>query len=136
MNCVFCRIVGGEIPFYRIAETEDALVFLDIMPLTRGHMLVIPKQHLALAHEADSSLMGHLMALAVHIAGAVQPVLGCDGFNFLVNSGARAGQVVAHVHLHLIPRYEGDAISWPWPQGTLTDQEAAELVRLITERLG
>ena len=136
MSCVFCVIVMGFVPCHKIAETENAMAFLDIMPLTRGHVVVIPKPHFGLAYDAPPELMGHVMAMATRVAAAAKQALGCAGFNFMVNCGAYAGQVVPHVHLHLIPRYENDGIHWPWTQGTLKNETAAELVKLIMERLG
>lgn len=135
MECIFCEIAAGRIPCHKLAETPSALAFLDIMPVTRGHVLVIPKQHVGLAYEADPVLMGELMTLATRLARAAQTALRCDGMNLLVNCGSCAGQVVPHVHLHVIPRYAGDGIQWPWPQGKLDHAAAAALVAQITQQL-
>lgn len=136
MSCVFCDIVMGTVPCHKIAETENEMAFLDIMPLTRGHVVVIPKHHVALAYDAPPDMMGKVMEMATRISAAAKLALECAGFNFVVNCGASAGQVVPHVHLHLIPRYENDGIHWPWSQGSLTNETAAELVKQIAERLG
>jgi len=101
------------------------------MPITKGHFLVIPKKHYEFAEEAPEHLMANLMALAVRLAAAVKKVLKCDGINFIVNSGKRAGQVVPHIHLHVVPRYDDDNINWPWPQGKLDNETASNLVKSI-----
>ena len=135
MNCIFCKIAAGEIPCHKLAEDEHTLAFLDIMPISRGHLLVIPKQHVELAYLAAPALMGALMSTAVRLGRAAQAALQCAGMNFLVNCGARAGQVVPHVHLHVVPRYADDEIHWPWPQCTLDKDAAAGLVTAIRERM-
>ncbi len=131
MDCIFCKIINGEIPCYKLAENDHAIAFLDIMPITKGHFLVIPKQHIELAEEAPEELIANLMILATRLAGAAKKVLKCDGINFIINSGKRAGQVVPHVHLHVVPRYGDDKINWPWPQGELNNETASFLIDSI-----
>ncbi len=135
MDCIFCRIVAGEIPCHKLAETPVALAFLDIMPISRGHALVIPKRHVELAYDATPGMMAEVMALATRVAKALSQTVTCDGMNLLLNCGARAGQVVPHAHLHIIPRYEGDGIRWPWPAGTLAPGAAKELCAAIKTHL-
>ena len=135
MDCIFCKIIAGEIPCHKLAETDQAIAFLDIMPVTRGHLLVIPKQHVEFVHEAEPELTAHMMSLATRLARAVKQALNCDGMNLILNCGACAGQVVPHVHLHVVPRYLDDGIHWPWPQGTLTDEAAVSLTAAIKGRL-
>lgn len=104
MDCLFCRIVAGEIPCRKVYEDEFALAFLDINPWHTGHTLVIPKRHVADAldsPEALSEIGGALHATA----GLLRDRLGADGMNLLSNAGAVAGQEVFHLHVHLIPRY-------------------------------
>jgi histidine triad (HIT) family protein len=135
MDCIFCKIIAGEIPCHKIAETEHALAFLDIMPIAHGHLLVIPKQHIEFVYDADPAVMADVMALATRIAGAVNRSIDCEGMNLLLNAGRVAGQIVPHAHMHIIPRRSDDGIHWPWPQGTLTDDTAQELVASITGNL-
>jgi len=127
-DCIFCKIVKGEIPCYKIAETENVLAFLDVMPISRGHLLVIPKKHVELIYDADPEIMAEVMSTAVKISATAKKVLKCDGMNLLLNTEKCAGQIVPHVHLHLIPRYSNDSINWPWPQGSLDENSAAQLV--------
>lgn len=134
MDCIFCRIVTGEIPCYKLAETPVALAFLDIMPISRGHALVIPKRHVELAYKATPAMMAEVMSLATRLANAIADATQCDGMNLLINCGPRAGQVVPHAHLHIIPRYADDNIRWPWPAGKLTQEAAAELSAAIKAR--
>jgi len=135
MSCIFCKIVAGEIPCYKLAETAHVLAFLDIMPITRGHLLVVPKEHVELAYLAEPALSGEMMSTAVRLGRAAQDALQCAGMNFLLNCGACAGQVVPHAHLHVVPRYADDGIHWPWPQGSLGKEDAATLLQAITARL-
>jgi histidine triad (HIT) family protein len=113
-NCIFCKIAAHQIPARIIRETETCLAFLDINPLAPGHTLVIPKQHAeALADmtlESLSAVTGELPRLARSILAAT----GAAGLNVLQNNGPSAGQVVMHVHFHLIPRMEGDGLGFRW----------------------
>jgi len=135
MDCIFCKIINGEIPCHKLAENDHAIAFLDIMPITKGHFLVIPKKHFEFAEEAPEDLMANLMILATGIASATKKALKCDGINFIINSGKIAGQVVPHVHLHVVPRYNDDAICWPWPQGELDNETASVLINSIVNEL-
>jgi len=135
MDCIFCKIAAGEIPCYRLAETEHALAFLDIMPVAHGHVLVIPKEHIEFVYDGDPAVMAEVMALATRIADAVKRSTGCEGMNLLMNAGRVAGQVVPHAHMHILPRNSDDGINWPWPQGDLTEDTAKELVATITGNL-
>ncbi|GAA1650790.1 MULTISPECIES: HIT family protein [Nocardia] len=108
-DCVFCRIVAGEAPATKVYEDDTLCAFLDIRPIARGHMLVVPKQHAAELEDLDAELgayvfrAGHRLALAVR-----RSTLAADGANLLLNDGTAAFQTVAHVHLHVIPRKHGD----------------------------
>ncbi len=135
MSCVFCDIVMGTVPCHKIAETDGEMAFLDIMPLTRGHVVIIPKHHVPMAYDLPPEMMGRMMEMATRISVIAKRTLQCAGFNFVVNCGAYAGQVVPHAHLHLVPRYENDGIHWPWTQGSLTNDAAAELVKLLKARV-
>ncbi len=113
-NCVFCKIVSGEIPSMSVTETEYALSFLDVAPLAEGHLLVIPKRHYARLDEMPQEALGQLMRLLSPLARAVQKVTGAGGYNILQNNGGVAGQVVKHVHFHIIPRSQGDGLGYRW----------------------
>jgi len=130
-DCIFCKIAAGEIPCHKIAESDNVIAFLDVMPITRGHLLVIPKKHVELVYDAEPELMAEVMSTAVKLSATAKKVLKCDGMNLLLNTEKCAGQVVPHVHLHLIPRYSDDSINWPWPQGSLDGETASQLVKTL-----
>ena len=107
-NCIFCKIAAGEIPSKTIYEDGDFRVILDISPASKGHALIIPKEHYADIYGLPDDLAGKVMVLAKKLAAHMTEALGCDGFNLLQNNGEVAGQTVFHFHMHLIPRYQGD----------------------------
>uniref|UniRef100_UPI004055D1A9 HIT family protein n=1 Tax=Agathobacter sp. TaxID=2021311 RepID=UPI004055D1A9 len=105
-NCIFCKIIAGEIPSNTIYEDEDFKVILDISPAEKGHAIVIPKEHYANLYEIDSELLAKAIKVAQKVVIHETKVLGCQGYNVLQNNGEIAGQTIFHFHLHLIPRYE------------------------------
>ncbi len=114
-DCVFCKMVAGQIPVARVYEDEAVFAFLDIGPISDGHTLLIPKQHCTNLHECDASVLSAVAARLGRIAGAVAAAMGAEGYNVLVNSGSAAGQVVNHLHFHIIPRKAGDRVLSGWP---------------------
>ena len=123
MDCVFCKIVAGDIPSHKVYEDNAALAFLDISPASRGHTLVIPKEHAADVYEISSEALGAVAHAAQHVARRLQHILQADGLNILQNNGLAAGQSVFHYHVHLIPRWQGDRVLKPWQPGE-TDHAA------------
>ncbi|HVN29909.1 MAG TPA: HIT family protein [Candidatus Binataceae bacterium] len=108
-NCIFCKIVRGEIPSTRVCETDTALAMMDIQPINPGHVLVIPKSHAAYLADLDPELGGEIFQLGMQIgAGLRSSGVRCDGVNLYLADGKVAGQEVFHVHLHVIPRFEDD----------------------------
>lgn len=126
-DCIFCKIIAGEIPCYKVAETEGAFAFLDIGPLAKGHTLVLPKKHIANLFEAQAKDLYPVLELATDLARRLKAGLGCDGVNMLANNGEAAGQSVLHAHWHLIPRFAGDGFQFP-PSGSLTPEAAADIL--------
>jgi histidine triad (HIT) family protein len=114
-GCVFCRVVAGEIPATKVYEDDVVLAFLDIGPISDGHTLVIPKRHCAKVHECDPLVLSALAARLGKIAKAVVEAMDADGYNVLANNGSAAGQVVEHLHFHIIPRKTGDGVLTQWP---------------------
>ena len=122
-DCLFCKIVAGEIPCTEIYSTDTVLAFLDIAPVNKGHALVIPKVHQENIFELDSAL-GADLTRAMKIAGkAIMQTVGADGLNIGMNNHAAAGQLIFHAHFHLIPRFENDGLSL-WPQEPVSDFDA------------
>lgn len=110
-DCLFCRIVSGEAPAYRVYEDEHTLAFMDIFPVGRGHTLVIPKAHSDDIHEAEPAALTAVMRNSQRIAHAMQSELGPDGIGVYQLNGAAAGQTIFHYHMHLVPRSQGDALT-------------------------
>jgi len=116
-DCLFCKIVAGEIAAWIIAEDERTIAFMDISPATRGHALVIPRAHARDVHEIDTADLEAVAAAAQVVAGRAIERLGAAGVNLLNSSGAAAWQSVFHFHMHVIPRYDGDPLRLPWVPG-------------------
>jgi len=110
MNCLFCGIVAGEIPSAKIYEDDKAIAILDISPTAPGHALVIPKEHTRNLSEAPIEILASLLPVVQKVANGVTQALGADGFNLIVNNGEAAGQIIHHLHLHIIPRKDGDGL--------------------------
>ena len=114
-DCIFCKMAAGEVPVAKIYEDDVVLAFLDIGPVSDGHTLVIPKQHCENLHSCPDELLGRLCSRLGKIAKAVAAAMNSDGYNLLCNNGRAAGQIVAHLHFHIIPRNTGDAVFNRWP---------------------
>ncbi len=113
-DCVFCRIVAGEIPSVRLHEDNDVLAFLDIAPIVKGHALVIPKAHHPLLTDVPVETLHRVMEVVQRLAAAQRRGLKADGINIHQCNGAAAGQVVPHLHFHVIPRFVNDGHHWNW----------------------
>jgi histidine triad (HIT) family protein len=122
-DCIFCKIIAGEIPSQRIAEDENTYVFMDINPATRGHALVIPKRHTRDITTVEPADLSACMTTAQRIAIQAKEALGADGVNLLNCCGSVAWQTVFHFHVHVIPRYAGDGLIEPWKPGQGGDAE-------------
>lgn len=125
-NCIFCKIANGDIPSKTLYEDEQFRVILDLGPATKGHALILPKNHYANIYELPEDVAGDVMKLAKKMATTMTDKLGADGFNLVQNNGEIAGQTVFHYHLHLIPRYkeDGQKIGWNPQSPTQEDLEA------------
>ena len=127
------KIIGGEIPSNTIYEDDEFKVILDASPASKGHALILPKEHYADIYEIDEKTAGHAMQLAKKLAKHMTDVLKCDGFNIVQNNHEIAGQTVFHFHMHLIPRYEGDGVGLTWKPGELSDEVRDEILKKIKE---
>ncbi|MBI1827184.1 MAG: HIT family protein [Planctomycetes bacterium] len=116
-KCIFCRIVAAELPSHVVYEDETILSFLDIGPLSEGHLLVIPREHFSRFTDVPASTSATLATMLPTLGRALLSVTKADGFNLLMNEGNVAGQVVPHVHFHLIPRNAGDNLGYRWNPG-------------------
>ena len=131
-NCIFCKIANGEIPSATLYEDEDFRVILDLGPASKGHALILPKNHVPNVFEIDPAQAGRAYALAAKLARAMKEVLGFTDMNILQNNGPIAGQTVFHFHIHLIPRREGDGINVTWTPGEPTDEQIAAVQAKLT----
>jgi histidine triad (HIT) family protein len=111
MDCLFCRIIAGDIPSHKVYEDERSLAFLDILPASRGHTLVIPKTHAAGLMDITPESLAATVVCAQQVARLLRTKLAPDGLNMIQNDGAAAGQEIFHYHLHLLPRWEADGAS-------------------------
>jgi histidine triad (HIT) family protein len=134
-NCIFCKIIAGDIPSATIYEDDDFKVILDISPAAKGHAIILPKKHSANLFELDEETSSKALGVARKVALAMQAELHCDGINLLQNNGEAAGQTIFHFHIHLIPRYHGDQVKMTWTQGNYQEGEAATLATAIAKRL-
>ena len=126
-NCIFCKIAEGEIRSKTIYEDEKFRVILDLGPATKGHALILPKQHYANIFEIPEKEVGEAFILAKKIAIIIKEKLNCDGFNIIQNNEKTAGQTVFHFHIHLIPRYFDDGQKINWQSQDVMQEELEEV---------
>ncbi|MBV9159790.1 MAG: HIT family protein [Candidatus Kaiserbacteria bacterium] len=134
MDCIFCKIVAGELPSHKVYENERVLAFLDIHPVHPGHTLVIPKVHARNLLEIAAEDWAAVAEAARMLAIAVEKATDADGMNIMMNNRAHAGQVVDHAHVHVIPRFKGDGLR-QWSPRSYKENEAAEIEAKIREAL-
>lgn len=125
-ECVFCRIVDGEIPSCKVFEDADILAFMDINPVTKGHTLVIPKSHHESILTTPVDVLGKVIVAAQRVAIAQQNELKADGINVTQANGVLAGQIISHIHFHVIPRFKNDNHSWDRPQAKYDREDEME----------
>ena len=134
-NCIFCKIAAGEIPSATIYEDNDFRVILDIEPASKGHALILPKEHYANLYELSDELAAKALIVAKKVITKMTAILGCDGYNVVQNNGEAAGQTVFHFHMHLIPRYEGDHAMKLWTPGEADAEELEKLKEQVVAKL-
>ena len=131
-DCIFCEIVAGELPARIVDEDERTIAFMDIAPATRGHALVIPREHSADLLEASPEDLAATVVAAKRVAGRLGERLGADGVNLLNACGAAAWQTVFHFHVHVIPRYSDDPLRLPWTPAQGDPDEIAAAAEELT----
>ncbi|WP_422122720.1 HIT family protein [Planococcus sp. X10-3] len=137
-NCIFCKIISGEIPSVKIYEDEHVFAFMDIMPLSKGHTLLIPKTHRESVYDLQGDEAAQLFSVAPKIASAIKETFNPEGLNLLNNNGAKAGQSVFHFHLHFIPRYgesDGFGAKWLTKEKEFTTERIQELAEEVKTKL-
>ena len=131
-NCIFCKIANGDIPSKTLYEDDKFRVILDLGPASKGHALILPKEHYADLYELPEETAGEVMKLAKKMATQMTQRLGCEGFNLVQNNGELAGQTVFHFHMHLIPRYRDDGQKIGWKPQEATQEELETIRAQIT----
>lgn len=130
-NCIFCKIAAGEIPSATLYEDDDFRVILDISPASKGHALIIPKEHFRNLYDLYDELASKVLVLARKMTVRLKEILGCDGYNIVQNNEEVAGQTVFHFHMHMIPRYRGDKVGIGWHMGELKEKDKEEILNGI-----
>lgn len=130
-DCIFCKLANGVFDTNVIYEDDDFTVILDVNPATKGHALILPKEHYANIYEIDEETAGKAFGLARKLSTQMTKKLNCDGFNILQNNGEAAGQTVFHFHMHLIPRYKDDHALLQWKPAKPSEEELKSLCELL-----
>ena len=131
-DCIFCKLANGEIPSKTLYEDKDFRVILDLGPATKGHALILPKEHAANLGEMSEEMVSSAFVLAKKMSAEMMKKLNCDGLNLVQNNGEAAGQTVFHFHIHLIPRYLNDGQRIGWKAGKPSQEQLEEVKRLLT----
>lgn len=130
-ECIFCSIAGGKIPASKIYEDKNIMSFLDIMPANKGHCLVVPKKHYETLLDISDEDLKNLILTAKNVAKALSLSIGNGSYNIVMNNGKEAGQMVAHAHIHIIPRFKGDRLRLKWSHKKYDEKEMKEIQEKI-----
>ena len=134
-DCIFCKLANGIIPTNSLYEDDELKVIFDASPASKGHVLIIPKQHFDNVYSLDDDTAAHIFQTAVKVSGALKDGLGLEGLNIVQNNGEIAGQTVFHFHMHIIPRIKGDTVNVGWVPGTADNDTIASIVEKVTPYL-
>ncbi|MFH2136866.1 MAG: HIT family protein [Patescibacteria group bacterium] len=134
MDCVFCKIIKGELPSVKVYENHKTVAFLDINPANPGHTLVVPKEHFENLLDGGEEILKEIMLTIKKVAQGITKALDLKGFNVGQNNGAVAGQVVPHLHWHIIPRFENDGLE-PWSRKEYKEGEMEEIGEKIKKEI-
>lgn len=129
-NCLFCKIINGEIPSYKIYEDNDIFVILDINPVSIGHALVLPKKHFEMLETTDDEVLAKMIVISKKIGQKIKKILKSDGFNININNGKSAGQIIFHTHFHIVQRFENDNLKL-WPADETESRKVQEIYQTI-----
>lgn len=134
-DCIFCKIVTGQIPVAKVYDDQVVVAFLDIGPLSDGHTLIVPKEHFERMHDCPVEILGQVASRLGKIANAVMTAMGSEGYNLLCSNGKAAGQLVEHLHFHIIPRNSDDGLFDRWPSFKYQQGKIEQIAAKIRERL-
>lgn len=129
--CIFCKIINNEIPCYKVYETDKVIAFLDISQVTIGHTLVVPKKHYENVFALDGEIAGDLFEAVIEVSKMLKKGLGINDLNIINNNGSIAGQTVNHFHIHLVPRYKTDGVSFTIPPKEVNHNQIKQLLDQI-----
>lgn len=130
-DCIFCKVIKKEIPCYKIYEDSNIIAFLDIKPINPGHVLIVPKEHVETILDASEATLKELLIITKKLLPLIEKATKAEGFTITINHGEKAGQVVPHLHLHLIPRFENDGRKL-WKGKDYKENEDKEIEDKIT----
>jgi len=130
-DCIFCKILNGDIPARKFYEDDAAIAFLDINPASPGHSLVVPRQHFKTIADGEQDVIAATFIAVKNVAELVKTRLQCDGLNIMANQGRTAGQVIQHFHVHVVPRYKGDNIRIIPPDRKMSDEKLDEILEKL-----
>ena len=131
-NCIFCKIANGEIPAKTVAENDWLRVVLDVAPATKGHALILPKDHYQNIYDLPEETAAEVIKMAKKLATLMKEKLGCDGVNIVQNNEEAAGQTVFHFHMHVIPRYMSDGQKISWNPKQIAAEELEEVLKSLS----
>ena len=134
-DCIFCKIAAGEIPSRTIYEDDDFRAILDISPASKGHAIILPKNHAANIYELPDEDASKIFVAAKKVAKAMKASMHCEGLNILQNNGELAGQTVFHLHVHVVPRYQEDKVMFSWEHGEPSATELDETAEMIKKAM-
>jgi len=135
LNCIFCKIIAGQIPCTKIYEDDQVLAFLDVHPVSEGHTLVVHKEHSCCVDSTEPPAMARIGEVLPKLTASIKDAMEADGYNVLCNNGISAGQVVEHMHIHIIPRKMKDGIFRQWPSFQYPDGKATVIAEKIRQNL-
>jgi histidine triad (HIT) family protein len=136
-SCIFCKIIRGEIPCEKVYEDDKVLAFLDISPMSKGHTLIMPKKHSETVLDTDEQTLCDTMKIVKRLSKAIMKAVKADGINIAINNYKSAGQLVPHLHVHVMPRFSGDKIElfMPKEKPRLSDDETKKIAEAIKKAL-
>lgn len=134
-DCIFCKIIDGQIPAAKVFENQNVVAFLDIGPVSEGHILVVHKQHTPSVSETSPTVLKEIAEVLPKLTSAVEKAMNADGYNLICNNGVAAGQIVEHLHFHIIPRQTDDKVFNRWPSFEYPQGRAEEILQKIVQNL-
>ena len=134
MDCIFCKILAGDIPSYKVYEDDKVVAFFDILPISPGHTIIVPKNHIPDVEGLSEEEMSAMAVALKKIGAAVLKGLGVKGYSVFLDNKSAANQHVPHVHFHLVPRAEGDGLE-RWPQSGYSEGEAEHCLKQVQDNL-